>query len=857
MDMSCNEYNKNINLVNNEDGDNQIEKMNIQSLLSSGKMFENKKMFCNGNQKCSNFCDYFNCSQMPCNFESDSVENSELIVNPCHFCTLDNHLLCSKDNLASDEYNNDGSTRLSHSLERDDSVWSLDNLHDGKKEPSIYGEEQNNSSSEEINNVNCNKYLSGFMSITNFYDNAIKCYEKSNEISKYMSISHIEANNNISEKQLSITEKNAWANNKVCDDNFNQNNMNEIERLSSKKNSLLAWAFSQSLNCPNKGTVEQGSAISIDKDIVLLQLENFSKKVDEDIFDEKVFRAQKLIDHVKKYVEYYINYFKKINDEDMVAKLTEYYEQNCTDKNTKYNINKLKVNILYHFLKFFQLNEIHTVLNDYSYYFSVDPIYNLSTGCIENSHNENNNLDIPDDNIISTVAKQSIQSFGNSDFDGLICDSSINAHGDENCEHTSNVNFSGSNKDKTVNDILKSVNCLDDGNSQNNSVNAKLCQINEGNEYDANYNNIYGNNAFGLNDSKIQDNHDNKKNNSIIIDAHYHQYYNATSMVNSRKFSINRQDSVYEKEVDSKKGNRNMVNIIQKYSRKFKKFKKVKQNKEGWIKDNDKYLDLWHRVDSENNISIHIRGKLPYDITTILSILNEMELCTNWAPFLTSATKLHSLSNSSAIISQLYEYPVIGKRHSLTYYLGANTLEELGCIILCSKAPPELDADIAFYDDLCKKLNINKNGEILEVTEIPVRFRKNKKEVTFFSFKLPQPPSKSERQRSADLCFLIYPLNNGKSTILELFVHCENEFKYIPMKMITFFIKKLVKNMYANIVKACKNYNIMYSEIRVTNSEFYEWLDKQVKKYLKNKYTKLIDSVSLVSYNGHENNDAI
>lgn len=434
---------------------------------------------------------------------------------------------------------------------------------------------------------------------------------------------------------------------------------------------------------------------------------------------------------------------------------------------------------------------------------------------------------------------------------------SINVHGNENCDQASNVNFSGSNKDKTVNEILKNVNYLNDENSQNNIVNAKLGQINEGNEYDSIYNNACSNNPFSLNSSKIQDNHDNKKNSSVILDTHYHQFYNATSMMNSRKFSINKHDSAYEKEIRNKKSSRNMVNLIQKYSRKFKNFKKVKQNKEGWIKDNDKYLDLWHRIDSENNISVHIRGKLPYDVTTILSILNEMELSTNWAPFLTSAKKIHSLSNSSAIISQTYEYPVIGKKHSLTYYLGANSLEELGCIILCSKTPPELDAEISFYDDLCKKLNINNNGEILSVKEIPVKFRKNKKEVTFFSFKLPQPFPKSERQKSADLCFLIYPLNNGKSTILELFVHCENEYKYIPIKMVTFFIKKIVKNMYANIVKACKNHHIMYSEIRVTNPEFYQWLDDQIKKYLKNKYTKLIDSISLVSYNGYENNDVI
>lgn len=679
MNMSYNEYNKNVNLVNNEGDDNKIKKMNIQSLLSNSTMIENKKMFCNGNQKCSNLCDYFNCSKIPYNLKSDGVENSELVVDPCYFCKFDNNVLWSKGNSAYDEYNDDGFTKSSHS-HGSDSICSWENIHDKNEDHSTYSEVQDSTLSEEINNGNCNTYLSGFMNITSFYDNSIKCYEKSNKISKYMSISRIETNNNIREKQLSMTEKNVCTNNKTCDDDFNQNNMTEIEGSGSKKNTLLALNISQSLNYLNKGTMEQGIIISIDKDIVLSQLENFSKKVDEDIFDEKIFRAQKLIDHIKKYVEYYINYFKKINDENMVTKLTEYYDQNCTNKNTKYNINKLKVNILYHFFKFFRLNEIHTALNDYSYYFSVDPIYNLSTGCIENSHNGNINMDISDNNIISNAKRQSIQSLVNSDFDGSVCDLSINFHGNENCEQASNVNFSCSNKDKTVNEILKNVNHLNDENSQNNIVNAKVCQINERNEYTAIYNNACSNNPISLNSSKIQDNHDNKKNGNVILDTHYHQFYNATSMMNSRKFSINKQDSAYEKEIRSKKGSRNMVNIIQKYSRKFKNFKKVKQNKEGWIKDNDKYLDLWHRIDSENNVSIHIRGKLPYDVTTILSILNEMELSTNWAPFLTSAKKIHPLSNSSAIISQIYEYPVIGKKHSLTYYLGKSIPTKCLCI---------------------------------------------------------------------------------------------------------------------------------------------------------------------------------
>ncbi|OTN67410.1 Uncharacterized protein PKNOH_S060437103 [Plasmodium knowlesi] len=350
-----------------------------------------------------------------------------------------------------------------------------------------------------------------------------------------------------------------------------------------------------------------------------------------------------------------------------------------------------------------------------------------------------------------------------------------------------------------------------------------------------------------------------KRESQVIVDKVYHHQCNGSSHLSNNRASVTKENSKKEEtDLNTKGSNRHMVKIIQKYSRRFKNFRKIKQNKEGWIKENDKYLDLWHRVDSDNNISVHIRGKLPYDVSMILSIISETELSTHWVPFLTSSEKIKSLSKSSALIAQLYEYPIIGKKESLMYGLGANTLEELGCIILCCMCPPELKKDIEFYQNMCEQMNINKNEEILKVKETPLKFRKVKREVTFFDCQLPDPTPKIDRQRAANLCFLIYPLNNGKSTVLELFVHFENEFKYTPIKMVTYFIKKIVKNMYANIIKTCKNYHTIYADRLNTNQEFYLWLNDQIKKYTKSKHqTKFIDSISLESYHEPENNDAL
>lgn len=159
---------------------------------------------------------------------------------------------------------------------------------------------------------------------------------------------------------------------------------------------------------------------------------------------------------------------------------------------------------------------------------------------------------------------------------------------------------------------------------------------------------------------------------------------------------------------------------------------------------------------------------------------------------------------------------------------------------------------------MCEKININKFGEIIKVKEIPIKFRKTYKEVTFFDYTLPEPVPKLDRQRAANLCFLLYPMNNGKSTVLELFLHFENEFKYTPIKMVTFFIKKIVKNMYENIIKSCRNYDLLYSEFLMNNAEFYIWLDDQIKRYMKGKNdSKLLYSISLESYDEPEHNEEL
>ncbi|KOB58422.1 hypothetical protein PFHG_05630 [Plasmodium falciparum HB3] len=639
-------------------------------------------------------------------------------------------------------------------------------------------------------------------------------------------------------------------NNNMNGNNNNNNNNNEnVDKLCNKNQleaptpSLFTTYINQSHNYHS----------IVDKNIVLVQIKNFSQKIDEYISDEKIFRAQKLIDHVKKYIEFYINYYKKYNDKEVVEKLELYHEMHCMHKNIKYNINNLKVNIIMHFLNFFHLNDMYTILNDYTYYFSVDMVNSITSESITNSNENTNSINHSDINNMKT--KNSIHSYDPSELGGLF-NSSIKCYSIDESLNSSKMYLTptlGNNNNNNINinvsnneaENIENVHKSDNLNNNNNNNEDDGVNVDSG---------INNNSKYNTDDSDIK----YEDISSVIVDKIYHQQYSNCNMLNGNKTLINQKSINPDNSANRKNSNRHMVKIIQKYSKRFKKFRKSKQNSEGWIKENDKYLDLSHRVDKDNNISVHIRAKLPYEVNRILSILNETELSVNWAPFLTSAKKIKNLSRASAIITQLYEYPIIGKKESLMYCLGANSLEELGCIILCCKAPPEFNKDILFYENMCEKININKFGEIIKVKEIPIKFRKTYKEVTFFDYTLPEPVPKLDRQRAANLCFLLYPMNNGKSTVLELFLHFENEFKYTPIKMVTFFIKKIVKNMYENIIKSCRNYDLLYSEFLMNNAEFYIWLDDQIKRYMKGKNdSKLLYSISLESYDEPEHNEEL
>ncbi|KAF8822728.1 hypothetical protein IE077_002893 [Cardiosporidium cionae] len=228
-----------------------------------------------------------------------------------------------------------------------------------------------------------------------------------------------------------------------------------------------------------------------------------------------------------------------------------------------------------------------------------------------------------------------------------------------------------------------------------------------------------------------------------------------------------------------------------------------------------KFVDLAYRSEKNLSVSVKVRGKLPYPLLQILAILNETDLAENWAPLLTSAKMECRLGKASQIISQVYDYPILGQKESISYCFGVNALEEFGCVIVFCTQPPEEE----FLQQACE---------------------------------LPQKKSKMARARAADLCFLLHPRKLGNCTILEMYANFQHNIAFIPSRMIAFVVKRLVKSMFVSIAKLGKAFESSAYARRVeSRPEFYSWMSDYLQKYYskeQNEFVKCSENASLSSF---------
>ncbi|OEH80178.1 hypothetical protein cyc_03614 [Cyclospora cayetanensis] len=234
-----------------------------------------------------------------------------------------------------------------------------------------------------------------------------------------------------------------------------------------------------------------------------------------------------------------------------------------------------------------------------------------------------------------------------------------------------------------------------------------------------------------------------------------------------------------------------------------------------------KYLDLSYRVEKDTSVSIKVRGKLPCRLFQVLSILNESDLAGNWAPMFKSAEKVHTYSRASQLIRQVFDYPLLGAKETIMYSFGANALEECGAVIIFCRSPPEGATEFMGKP-------IPKKGKVTRI-------------------------------QSANLVFLLYPISEGKQTTLELYGNFFHGLRYVPMRIITYVVKKVVRGMFVSIAKQCQHFaTSLYKERVEANPDFYCWMRDCIEDFVAGEtahHFKQLESISLCSFNYEEFQD--
>lgn len=234
---------------------------------------------------------------------------------------------------------------------------------------------------------------------------------------------------------------------------------------------------------------------------------------------------------------------------------------------------------------------------------------------------------------------------------------------------------------------------------------------------------------------------------------------------------------------------------------------------DGWVKEPYRALETYYRFEDNGSVSVKVRGKLSTDLLRVICIINEVELASEWVPFLKEAKTLKIYTRTTKIFKQQYEYPVVGTKSTTVLGMGVNVLEEAGCFILSCKGPPETQKDA---EQLAKVL---REGGI-DDTEPFVSFDGTRCKLWDFPVD-PLPPK--VRQRSADLCFLLYPME--RHTLVELYANIVPEVRLVPTRIVTFIIKKVVITIFKRIAQISKTFeSTPFQRCKDGRPQFYTWI---------------------------------
>ncbi|UKJ88397.2 hypothetical protein MACJ_000841 [Theileria orientalis] len=268
-----------------------------------------------------------------------------------------------------------------------------------------------------------------------------------------------------------------------------------------------------------------------------------------------------------------------------------------------------------------------------------------------------------------------------------------------------------------------------------------------------------------------------------------------------------------------------------------------------WVKEPNNQLPTYCLLEKKA-VSIKIRGKLPCDIITALSIISDSELATEWVPFSKDSKDLKIFTKTSRIFKQVridyisemdamtvYDYPVIGHKETVFHGLSTNLLDEANCVVISCSNPPASKKEAEHVLEAFK-LGGLENSDYLRVD--------SKYNFAISGYMVSKVQKKN--QKSGDILFILFPYSEGE-TLMEAYGNVIQDVKIVPMKFVVFIAKKMILGMFRKVSNICKNFKeSKFAKSVQDRSEFCTWMNGVYKEYKMNNPQSFMVNQALSTY---------
>ncbi|BAM39542.1 conserved hypothetical protein [Theileria orientalis strain Shintoku] len=265
-----------------------------------------------------------------------------------------------------------------------------------------------------------------------------------------------------------------------------------------------------------------------------------------------------------------------------------------------------------------------------------------------------------------------------------------------------------------------------------------------------------------------------------------------------------------------------------------------------WVREPNNQLPTYCLIEKKA-VNIKIRGKLPCDIITALSIISDSELATEWVPFSKDSKDLKIFTKTSRIFKQVtircyaqinvYDYPVIGHKETVFHGISTNLLDEANCVIISCSNPPASKKEAEYV------MNAFKQGGVEKSNYLRVDSNYNFAISGYMVSKV-----QKKNQKSGDILFILFPYSE-EETLMEAYGNVIQDVKIVPMKFVVFIAKKMILGMFRKVSRICKNFkDSKFAKSVEDRSDFCTWMNGVYREYKVNNPQTFVTNQPLATY---------